>query len=130
VRIVRGHLQEFAVEKGRLCLLNPESVADASFDRILEVAVQRSEINPKGQTKLKLGVALWHGGLPVDVLPAEGFLEVNLGEEIPPGHPKTTPDSRNLSRSLHHACAGPLLLLRIADATTPQFGPLASFLSP
>jgi hypothetical protein len=26
-------------------------------------------------------VALWHGGLPVDVLPAEGFLEVALGDE-------------------------------------------------
>jgi len=31
--------------------------------------------------KLRVGVALWHGGLPVDVLPAEGFLDVNLGEE-------------------------------------------------
>ncbi len=81
VKLVRGHLQEFAVEKGRLCLLNPKTVAEASFDRILEVAIQRGEINLKGQTKLKLGVALWHGGLPVDVLPAEGFLEVNLGED-------------------------------------------------
>jgi len=81
VRLVRGHLQEFAVEQGRLCLLNPRSVADASFERILEVAIQRSEISLKGQTKLKLGVALWHGGLPVDVLPAEGFLEVYLGED-------------------------------------------------
>jgi alpha-amylase/alpha-mannosidase (GH57 family) len=81
VKLVRGHLQEFAVEKGRLCLLNPRSVAEASFDRILEVAIHRSEISLKGQTKLKLGVALWHGGLPVDVLPAEGFLEVHLGED-------------------------------------------------
>jgi alpha-amylase/alpha-mannosidase (GH57 family) len=81
VKLVRGHLQEFAVEKGRLCLLNPKSVAEASFERILEVAIQRSEIVLKGQTKLKLGVALWHGGLPVDVLPAEGYLEVHLGED-------------------------------------------------
>ncbi|MFI5092715.1 MAG: glycoside hydrolase family 57 protein [Candidatus Acidiferrum sp.] len=81
VKLARGHLQEFGVEKGRLCLLNPKSVAEAAFERILEVAIDRSEINLKGQTKLKLGVALWHGGLPVDVLPAEGFLEVNLGDE-------------------------------------------------
>jgi alpha-amylase/alpha-mannosidase (GH57 family) len=81
VKLVRGHLQEFAVEKGRLCLLNPKSVAEASFDRILEVSIHRSEISLKGQTRLKLGVALWHGGLPVDVLPAEGFLEVELGED-------------------------------------------------
>ena len=81
VKMVRGRLQEFAVERGRSCLLNPKAVADASFDRILEVAIQRSEINLKGQTKLKLGAALWNGGLPVDVLPAEGFLEINLGED-------------------------------------------------
>src|SRR5277367_2347066 len=81
VKLVRGHLQEFAVELGRLCLLNPKSVAEAAFDRILEVSINRSELNLKGQSKLKLGVALWHGGLPVDVLPAEGFLEVHLGEE-------------------------------------------------
>ncbi|HMD07368.1 MAG TPA: glycoside hydrolase family 57 protein [Candidatus Acidoferrum sp.] len=81
VKLMRGHLQEFAVEKGRLCLLNPRSVAEAAFDRILEVSIQRSEICLPGQTKLKLGVALWHGGLPVDVLPAEGFLEVQLGED-------------------------------------------------
>jgi len=30
---------------------------------------------------LSLGVALWEGGLPVDVLPAEGMLEIPLGEE-------------------------------------------------
>lgn len=81
VRLVRGHLQEFAVEKGQVCLLNPKEVAEASFERILEVAIKRSEIDLKGQTKLKLGVALWHGGLPVDVLPAQGFLEVQLGED-------------------------------------------------
>jgi hypothetical protein len=26
-------------------------------------------------------VALWHGGLPVDVLPAEGLLDIQLGED-------------------------------------------------
>jgi alpha-amylase/alpha-mannosidase (GH57 family) len=81
VKLERGHLQEFAVEKGRVCLLNPKRVAAAAFERILEVAIQKDEINFKDHTKLKLGVALWHGGLPVDVLPAEGFLDVSLGEE-------------------------------------------------
>ncbi|MGA2097533.1 MAG: glycoside hydrolase family 57 protein [Candidatus Acidiferrum sp.] len=81
IKLERGRMKEFAVEKGCVCLLNPKTVADASFDRILEVAIRRSEMNLKGQTKLRIGVALWHGGLPVDVLPAEGFLDVNLGEE-------------------------------------------------
>jgi hypothetical protein len=35
----------------------------------------------RGSLRMRLGVALWHGGLPVDVLPAEGVLDVQLGEE-------------------------------------------------
>ncbi len=81
VQIERGRLQGFAVEKERVCLLNPTSVASVAFDRILEVSVQRSEINLMGQKTLRLGVALWHGGLPVDVLPAEGALDIALGDE-------------------------------------------------
>jgi len=69
------------VEKARVCLLRLESVAQAAFDRILEVAIHRDQLELRGQNTLKLGVALWHCGLPVDVLPAEGFLDVPLGEE-------------------------------------------------
>ena len=62
-------------------MLNPKLVAEAAFERVLEVAIHRDQFNLKGQSKLRLGVALWHGGLPVDVLPAEGFLDVHLGED-------------------------------------------------
>jgi alpha-amylase/alpha-mannosidase (GH57 family) len=88
VNLERGHVQGFAVEKSRVCLLNPKLVADAAYDRILEVAINRDQIELKGQTKLRLGVALWHGGLPVDVLPAEAFLDVQLGEEHFGWHPE------------------------------------------
>ena len=81
VKLQRGRIQEFAVEKARVCLLNLDSVAVAAFDRILEVAIHRDQLDLKGQTRLKLGVALWHGGLPVDVLPSEGFLDIQLGED-------------------------------------------------
>jgi alpha-amylase/alpha-mannosidase (GH57 family) len=81
VKLLRGRIQEFSIEKERVCLLNPKSIAEVAFDRILEVALRRDQLNLEGQNKLKLGVALWHGGLPVDVLPAEGFLDVNLGED-------------------------------------------------
>lgn len=80
-RIERGHLVETAVERQQVCLLNPGDAAEMAFERILEVAVKKSALELRGATKLRLGVALWHGGLPVDVLPAEGYLEVNLGEE-------------------------------------------------
>ena len=81
VNLERGRMKEFAVEKQRLCLLNPSQIATVAFGRTLELAVLREQLDLKGKTKFPIGVALWHGGLPIDVLPAEGFLEVNLGEE-------------------------------------------------
>jgi alpha-amylase/alpha-mannosidase (GH57 family) len=81
VKLQRGRVREFAVEQARVCLLNPEKVAEVAFDALLEVAVQKDLLDLQGQSKLRLGVALWHGGLPVDVLPAEGILEIPLGEE-------------------------------------------------
>jgi len=76
-------MREFAVEKGRVCLLNPKDIAQAAFERILEVSVNRQRTLLKGQKTLRLGVALWHGGLPVDVLPAEGFLEIPTRRRAP-----------------------------------------------
>ncbi len=81
VKLERGRMKEFAVEKGRVCLLNPASIAAVAFDRTLELAVQKEHLELKGKSKFPIGVALWHGGLPIDVMPAVGFLEVNLGEE-------------------------------------------------
>ena len=50
----------------------------AAFDRILEVAIRQEAMELAGRGSLRLGIALWNGGLPVDVLPATGFLEVLL----------------------------------------------------
>src|SRR6266849_7017484 len=58
VNLERVRLKEFAVEEARVCLLNPQNVAEAAFDRILEVSIRREELNLKGKTKLRLGVAL------------------------------------------------------------------------
>ncbi len=81
VNLDRGHLKEFAVEQNRVCLLKAETVAAAAFRRTLEAAVHKEALELKGVNKLTLGVALWHGGLPIDVMPAVGFLEIPLGEE-------------------------------------------------
>ena len=81
VNLERGRMKEFAVEKNRVCLLNPSTIAAAEYDRILEVAVTREVVDLAGLNKFRLGVALWHGGLPIDVLPAEGYFDVQLGEE-------------------------------------------------
>jgi alpha-amylase/alpha-mannosidase (GH57 family) len=81
VNLKRGRMEEFAVEQRRVCLLNPETIAAAAFDRTLEVAIHKSALDLQGKSKLTLGVALWHCGLPIDVMPAEGHLDVQLGEE-------------------------------------------------
>jgi len=81
VKLHGRRVREYAVEKGRVCLLNPKEVAEAAFLRTLEIAVNRELLDLEGLTKFTVGVALWHGGLPVDVLPAEGFFDVPLGEE-------------------------------------------------
>jgi hypothetical protein len=81
VNLERGRVKEFAVEKSRVCLLNPETLAAVAFRRTLELAVMRECLDLDGLAKFTVGVALWHGGLPVDVLPSEGFFDVHLGEE-------------------------------------------------
>jgi alpha-amylase/alpha-mannosidase (GH57 family) len=81
VKLERGRVKEFAVEESRVCLLNPGELAEVAFQRTLEVAVKREALCLEGLTKFTVGVALWHGGLPIDVLPAEGFFDVQLGEE-------------------------------------------------
>jgi alpha-amylase/alpha-mannosidase (GH57 family) len=81
VNLERGRMKEFAVETNRVCLLNPDTMAAAAFQRTLEVAIRKDALVLTGRTKLTLGVALWHGGLPIDVMPAEGTVDVMLGEE-------------------------------------------------
>ena len=81
VSLARGKVEEFRIEKEDVRLLHPEQYMQAAFEKILEVSAHRSLFSLKGQTALQVGVALWHGGLPVDVLPASAFLEIKLGEE-------------------------------------------------
>jgi alpha-amylase/alpha-mannosidase (GH57 family) len=79
--VERGRLKEFSIEQGSVCLLNPSKLAEVAYKRTLEVAVYKDVLDVRGLAKFTIGVALWHGGLPVDVLPAEGFLDVAIGEE-------------------------------------------------
>ena len=81
VKVERGRVAEYAVERGRVCLLNPRELAEVAYQRTLEVAVKREALELGESSKFTVGVALWHGGLPIDVLPAEGFFDVHLGEE-------------------------------------------------
>jgi len=81
VRIEGGELAGYLLESRDFCLLGPDEMVEVAYDRVLEVAIARPVVALAGRTTLELGVALWQGGLPVDVLPAEGFLTVRLGSE-------------------------------------------------
>jgi alpha-amylase/alpha-mannosidase (GH57 family) len=81
LRIEKSKLVQCVIEQGGACLLHPESVASAAFGKILEVSLSRELFDLRGRRELLLSVALWEGGLPVDVLPIEGMLSVALGEE-------------------------------------------------
>ncbi len=76
-----GKVQRLGLEKTEACLLAPQELAAVAFDKFLEISVSQELLRVNGLRSFRLGVALWHAGLPVDVLPAEGFLEVKLGEE-------------------------------------------------
>jgi alpha-amylase/alpha-mannosidase (GH57 family) len=95
-----GRVSGVVVEQGGVCLLHPEKSVEAAFRKILEVRIARqllmaqpgaqpdgsahalgSEVAGHKRGTLSLGVTLWQGWLPVDILPAEGRLEIELGEE-------------------------------------------------
>ena len=63
-------------------------MVSAAYGKILEIGLSRELFDLSGRRELLLGVALWKGGLPIDLLPAEGLLNVALGDESfawPPG---------------------------------------------
>jgi alpha-amylase/alpha-mannosidase (GH57 family) len=81
VHIRDGKIADIQVEQNEACVLGAQQYVQAAYDQILEIAIARSLIETEGRTVFLLGVSLWQGGLPVDVLPAEGWLEVRLGPE-------------------------------------------------
>ncbi len=81
LQVEDGKLTGCYLEQGGMCLLHPETVLSAAYGKVLEVSLARGLFDLRGRRHLLLSVALWRGGLPVDVLPGEGVLEVALGEE-------------------------------------------------
>jgi alpha-amylase/alpha-mannosidase (GH57 family) len=80
VKVREQKLAGITLEQGGLCFLHPEETVAAGVGRIIEVSLERRLFELKGRRSLLLGVAVWESGLPVDVLPAEGYLEIPLGE--------------------------------------------------
>jgi alpha-amylase/alpha-mannosidase (GH57 family) len=81
LRIENRKLTGVVVERAGVCLLKPKEFVEAAFDSIVEVSLAKDLFDLTARRELLLSVALWSGGLPVDVLPVEGMLSVALGEE-------------------------------------------------
>ncbi len=78
----KNKLASCVVEQGGACLLHPEQLVTAAYEKILEVSFARELFDLHGRRgELMFSVALWKGGLPVDALPSEGMLAIALGEE-------------------------------------------------
>jgi len=77
----QGKLAEQRVEAKGVCLLGPQEMVVAACDQILEVSVSRKLVKTGKRRSLSLVIALWEGGLPVDLLPAEGWFEIELGAD-------------------------------------------------
>jgi alpha-amylase/alpha-mannosidase (GH57 family) len=81
VHVQDGKLAGHSLERDNTCLLGVSSAVRVALGTILEAAIAREIVSPGPAGSLEIGVALWHGGLPVDVLPVQGALPVALGEE-------------------------------------------------
>jgi alpha-amylase/alpha-mannosidase (GH57 family) len=81
VRVAKGKFAGCVLEQGGACLLHPETMVTAAFGKIIEVGIARELFDLRGRRQLLLSVALWEGGLPIEVLPVDGMLELVLGEE-------------------------------------------------
>jgi alpha-amylase/alpha-mannosidase (GH57 family) len=81
IRITMGKVAGYMVETRDACLLSPNDLVSVACDRILEVAISQQLFHTGRRTAFSLIAALWKGGLPVDVIPAEGVVDVPLGAE-------------------------------------------------
>jgi len=81
LRVQNRKLTGIILERAGVCLLDPREFVEAAYDSIMEVSIRKELFDLTGRRELLLSVALWSGGLPVDVLPMEGMLSIALGEE-------------------------------------------------
>jgi hypothetical protein len=58
-----------------------EEVLKVAYGKIIELSFARELFDLTGRDVLMVSVSLWEKGLPVEVLPVDGMLDVALGEE-------------------------------------------------
>jgi len=76
-----GKVEGMSAQSGGVGAPNVEGRVAVAFERILEVRVARELLAVGRQAVIALNVALWQGGLPVDLLPAEGAIILHFDSE-------------------------------------------------
>jgi alpha-amylase/alpha-mannosidase (GH57 family) len=80
-KIESGKMTSFRAETRELCLLGPDPRIQVAYDRIFEVGAARSLVLRGKADHISIGASIWRAGLPLDVLPPDGSLQIHLGSE-------------------------------------------------
>jgi alpha-amylase/alpha-mannosidase (GH57 family) len=80
-RVEAGKLASVRAEQNGVEIPSSGEKIRTALGKIFELSLDREQFTLRGQKTLRIGFSLWRGGLPVDLLPSEGELEVPLGEE-------------------------------------------------
>ena len=81
LHVEQGKITGCILEQSGVCLLRPEKIVSSAYGKILEVGLPRELFDLTGRNEILISVALLVGGFPVDVLPGEGMVAFDLGEE-------------------------------------------------
>lgn len=79
--VAQGKLGRLSVEINEACPLGADQHVKVAYENFLELSIARELLEAESVPEISLSVSLWHGGLPVDTLPAEGCLPLKLGAD-------------------------------------------------
>ncbi|MGH9859689.1 MAG: glycoside hydrolase family 57 protein [Candidatus Acidiferrales bacterium] len=82
-RLARGKLTGFAVALDKSESSDAATRVTVAFARFLEVRIAKDFLPAWPAASVRLGVALWRAGLPLDLLPSVGAVELPLTLETP-----------------------------------------------
>ncbi len=77
-RIAAGRLAGFTAQLNKAELPEAQGYIEVAFGQLFELRVAKQLLPAWPVDSVRLGVGLWQGGLPLDVLPAEGWIELPL----------------------------------------------------
>ena len=81
VRIHGGKVANVSAERNGARIENAAEQTAVVLGKIIELGAAKELFLLAGQRALRFSVSLWRNGLPIDLLPPAGFIEVSLGED-------------------------------------------------